>query len=329
MLRLALPLAVAAAALAAPAALTQPAAPRLELPLACQPGRTCAIQQYFDHDAGPGARDHRCGPKAYDGHDGTDFRLPTRTAMLAGVPVRAAAAGTVKGVRNGVPDHLGTRADLLAAKTLECGNGVVVSHPGGWETQYCHMKQGSIRVSSGQTVAAGAPLGLVGQTGLAEFPHLHLSVRQGARKVDPFSDGAQACGQGGRSLWSPAAQASLVYRSPEVLNAGWATAVVDDMAAVETGSTGAAPTASSPALVAYIRTIGLEKGDVQTISVKGPGGFAAEQTTPALERPRAQQLLSTGKRNSAGRFPAGTYRARYTVRRGTRTALEHDWTLSF
>ncbi|MDP8915980.1 MAG: M23 family metallopeptidase, partial [Pseudomonadota bacterium] len=204
MLRFALPAAIALGALAAPAALTQPAAPRLELPLACPNGR-CVIQQYFDVDSGPAARDHRCGPKAYNGHDGTDFRVPTRAAMLAGVAVRAAAAGTVKNVRDGVPDHLGSDVDIAAAKGRECGNGVLLAHPGGWETQYCHMRNGSIRVRPGQSVAAGATLGQVGQTGEAAFPHLHLGVREGQREVDPFAYGAQplACGAGGRSLWSP------------------------------------------------------------------------------------------------------------------------------
>jgi hypothetical protein len=53
MLRIAIPAALALGALFAPAALTQPAAPRLELPLACPDGR-CVVQQYFDHDSGPG-----------------------------------------------------------------------------------------------------------------------------------------------------------------------------------------------------------------------------------------------------------------------------------
>lgn len=323
MLRLALPFALAMGALFAPAALTQPAAPRLELPLAC-PGGRCVVQQYFDHDSGPAARDHRCGAKAYDGHDGTDFRVPTRAAMLAGVAVRASAAGTVKGVRDGVPDHLGTDADVRAAKDRECGNGVVIAHPGGWETQYCHMKNGSIRVRQGQAVAAGAALGQVGQTGEAAFPHLHLGVRENGREIDPFSHGARplGCGAGGRSLWSPAAAAALPYRAPEILNAGFAIDPVT-MAEVEAATTGPAPGAASPSLLAFVRTIGLDAGDVQTLTVTGPGGFRAEQTTPALARPRAQHFVFAGKRNTAGRWPPGAYQARYTVIRSGKVVLEH------
>lgn len=46
----------------------------LSLPLDCKFGETCFIQQYFDHDPTQGAKDYRCGPMAYDGHDGVDLR---------------------------------------------------------------------------------------------------------------------------------------------------------------------------------------------------------------------------------------------------------------
>lgn len=308
------------------ASVGQSGPPRLELPVACQPGRDCFVQQYFDHDPAPGDtafRDYRCGPKAYDGHDGTDIRVPTRAAMLRGVQVRAAAAGTVKNIRNTVADHRGMAADIARAKGTECGNGVVLSHLGGYETQYCHMKQGSISVRPGQTVAAGAPLGQVGQTGEAAFPHLHFSIRAGADEIDPFApQSTAACGRGGAGLWSPAAAAALAYRSPEVLNAGFAAAPVT-AETVEEGPI-AGPTATGPALLAYVRAIGLEKGDQQQLRLTAPGGaLLTGNAGPELARPRAQQLLFTGKRNSAGRFAPGVYQARYTVTRGGKLVLEH------
>jgi D-3-phosphoglycerate dehydrogenase len=44
----------------------------------------------------------------------------------------------------------------------ECGNGVVIAHEDGWETQYCHMRRGSVAVQPGERVARGQTLGLVG-----------------------------------------------------------------------------------------------------------------------------------------------------------------------
>jgi hypothetical protein len=67
-------------------------APQLVMPLACEVGRSCAIQQYVDHDASSGDRDYRCGTLTYNGHNGTDFRLPTTAIQRAGIDVLAAAA---------------------------------------------------------------------------------------------------------------------------------------------------------------------------------------------------------------------------------------------
>ena len=70
-LKVALPLVLGAATMS----VAQPERPlTLEVPLACRFGETCFIQQYFDHDPGPGAKDYRCGPMVYDGHDGARMR---------------------------------------------------------------------------------------------------------------------------------------------------------------------------------------------------------------------------------------------------------------
>src|SRR5687767_225345 len=147
--------------------------PQLSLPLACTPAKDCFIQQYTDVDPGPGAKDYRCGIATYEGHKGTDFRVLSVKAAQAGVPVLASAAGRVTGARDGMEDRLVvTPQDEAAIKDRECGNGVVLDHGGGWETQYCHMRRGSLKVREGQNVAAGEPLGMVGFSGSAQFAHV-------------------------------------------------------------------------------------------------------------------------------------------------------------
>src|SRR3954464_11204188 len=92
---------VALLLVATAASFAQPEQPlTLELPLNCRFGENCFLQQYFDHDGGPGAKDFRCGPMSYDGHDGTDLRLPTMAEQKKGVEVVAAAAGIVRGLRD-------------------------------------------------------------------------------------------------------------------------------------------------------------------------------------------------------------------------------------
>src|SRR5262249_14978919 len=65
----------------------------LGAPIDCEIGRTCFVQNYVDHDPSPGAKDYQCGTLTYDGHNGTDFRLPTLAAQRSGVNVLAAAEG--------------------------------------------------------------------------------------------------------------------------------------------------------------------------------------------------------------------------------------------
>src|SRR6185503_4699914 len=129
----------------------------LSLPVDCEIGRACFIQQYVDHDQGSGARDYACGAETYDGHDGTDFRLPSLADVVQGTAVIAAASGTVIGVRDGMKDQLvRTAADRAAIADRECGNGVLIDHGDGWQTQYCHMRQGSVAAKKDEWVESGS-----------------------------------------------------------------------------------------------------------------------------------------------------------------------------
>ena len=120
---------------------------RLVQPIDCSLGTDCVIQQYVDHDAGPSASDFRCGPQSYDGHKGTDFRLLDESDLGDEVAVLAAAAGTVTGLRDGMADHLQSWPNAPDITGRECGNGLVIDHGNGWETQYCHLAQGSLAVT--------------------------------------------------------------------------------------------------------------------------------------------------------------------------------------
>lgn len=128
---------------------------QLSLPVACEPGRTCFVQSFVDVDPGPGVRDWRCGAATYDGHTGLDIRVLSAAATTAGVAVVAAASGIVRTTRDGMSESLLTgarRADLM---TRGCGNAVVIDHANGWQTTYCHLKPGSVRVRSAQKVERG------------------------------------------------------------------------------------------------------------------------------------------------------------------------------
>ena len=98
----------------------------LALPIKCQLGVTCFIQNYVDHDASDQVRDHSCGRRSYDGHDGTDFRIRNQEIQKQGVEVLAAAPGQVIGMRNDMDDVSIRTAGKAAIAGKECGNGALI-----------------------------------------------------------------------------------------------------------------------------------------------------------------------------------------------------------
>jgi murein DD-endopeptidase MepM/ murein hydrolase activator NlpD len=97
-------------------------------------------------------------------HTGLDF------AAAYGSPVMSVARGVV------------TEAAYAGAY----GNRVIVTHPDGTETWYCHMD--SFAVSEGESVEAGSQVGAVGMSGNTTGPHLHLEVRPSPDvPVDPYT----------------------------------------------------------------------------------------------------------------------------------------------
>ncbi|GHC47261.1 M23 family metallopeptidase [Neogemmobacter tilapiae] len=283
----------------------------LGFPVDCTLGETCFIQQFSDHDPGPAATDFTCGTLAYDGHDGTDFALPSLAAMEAGVNVLAAAEGVVLGVRDGMADVLVTDANRPEIAGRECGNGVVLGHPGGWQTQYCHMKQGSLNVGKGETVEQGQILGQVGLSGETQFPHVHLSVRRGDKKIDPFAPEDQArCGAAQATLW----EEPITYQAGGIIAAGYADHL-PEFEAIKAGMT--VPDALLPdasAMVAWAYVFGAQAGDELHHATTTAEGDMLIDFFP-LEKTQAQLYRAFGKKLSAGGWPPGTYTTVFTLMR--------------
>ena len=167
-------------------------------------GDTCYIQNYVDHDRSDAASDFQCGSLIYDTHKGTDFGLASLAAMERGVDVSVSATVTVLGVRNDMRDVLCTSDLSGEINGRDCGNGIVVAHDDGWETQYCHMREGSVSVFVGDLFESGDVLGQVGLSGRTQFPHVHILVRQSGQTADPFApDGVIDCGTpAAHTLWA-------------------------------------------------------------------------------------------------------------------------------
>lgn len=322
-----LPTGAAILALAAAVGLG-PAARALELalPLACAPGADCWVARHLDHAAGPGLRDHACGTLTDEAHDGVDLAIADLAAMARGTAVLATAPGVVRAVRDGEADQRVEERGRTAVAGRECGNGVLLEHPGGWQTQYCHLRRGSVLVRPGAEVAAGTRLGLVGLSGLTSFPHLHLTVRRDGRAVDPFTGtppGEAACGGSGPGLWTAEAAATLAYTAVPLTGLGVATRE-PERAELDRGEHQQTRLAEdAPALVVWARSFGLRRGDRWRLLLVDPAGRAVIDRTVAQGRDQAFAIRWAGRRRPAEGWPAGVWRARVEVLRGEdRFALE-------
>lgn len=289
----------------------------LELPVACEMGTVCTIQSYFDHDPGPGWMDYACGRLGYDGHHGTDIRVPDLPTMERGVTVVAAAPGVVKALRDGMRDVNVRRTGKDAVKDRKAGNGVVIDHGDGWQTQYSHLKRGSVVVERGQRVEAGDPLGLIGLSGMTEFPHVEFKVRHDGKPLDPFVGDAPyaACGDPRRPLWSAQALDQLDYRPTGPLIAGFATGRPDAAAAQEGAYTAESLPADAPALVLWAELFGTLKGDVQRFQIEGPDGQPFYDNANPLDDNNVQWFAFGGRKRPADGWTPGVYKGTYTLSR--------------
>lgn len=299
---------------AAPAA----GAPTLSLPVDCELGKTCYVQQYMDHDPGAGHSDFMCGPRSYDAHKGTDFAVPTAAAARENaVRVLAAAAGTVMGVRDEMADAWDGEIDTAAIKGRDCGNGMVIDHGAGWQTQYCHLRQGSVRVKRGERVASGAHLGDIGMSGRTEFAHMHLSVRKDGEPVDPFAPDGPECGDAPlKTMWDTAP----LFQEAGLLDLGFATQA-PEFTDVKMGLADQNLSRTSPAIITFSYFFGGLAGDSVDMTLTGPGNFEVSQNYE-LPKNLAIFFRAIGKKRRSAPWPGGDYVAETTLTRNGKIIAE-------
>lgn len=64
-----------------------------------------------------------------------------------------------------------------------CGTYIVIDHPDGSRTMYCHLS--AIVISNGDEVSQGQVIGKIGSTGYSTGPHLHFVIKINGEAVDP------------------------------------------------------------------------------------------------------------------------------------------------
>lgn len=290
----------------------------LHIPIDCQTGTTCFIQNYTDADPSTDYHDYTCGFLSYNDHKGTDFRLPNLDMMHAGVRVLAAAPGIVRAIRDGMPDINIKKIDRSVIKDREAGNSVVIRHENGWETQYSHLRQGSVLVKAGDPVQTGQPLGLVGLSGNTEFPHLDFAVRHEGKVIDPFTGNNIDAGCGhavANSLWDKSIAAQLEYQSSGILEAGFTDHIPDIKPYHEYIKNKQPLPDNTDNIIFWAHVFGVQKNDVQQLTIVSPDGKIIAEKKVVIERNEARRLAILVAGTTGKRWPAGAYTGKYVLRR--------------
>jgi murein DD-endopeptidase MepM/ murein hydrolase activator NlpD len=103
-----------------------------------------------------------------------------------GREIIAPADGTVVYARNDIQDN--PRPDVIQTNVFlkmpepvwaVAGNVVVIDHGNGEFSLLAHMQKGSVRVKAGDKVKRGQVLGLLGNSGNSDAPHLHYQLMAG------------------------------------------------------------------------------------------------------------------------------------------------------
>ena len=83
------------------------------------------------------------------------------------------------GSEDGLPEQIPGKLPEDATIQMAGGNYVVVDIGNGRFAFYAHMQPGSLKVKKGDTVKQGQVLGLLGNSGNTDTPHLHFHVMDG------------------------------------------------------------------------------------------------------------------------------------------------------
>ncbi len=292
--------------------------PEFITPIQCEIPAECVVQNYMDVRPGPGVRDFNCGTLSYERHRGTDFRVLNYPSYKSGVPVLAAADGTVLRIKSGVNDGTFIKeGEKSIVQGREGGNEVVILHKNGWQTFYAHLRKGSIAVTEGDKVAAGDALGIVGLSGKSEFTHLHFHVMHNNKFYDPYlgtsSTGCQ--NKLSKSFWRAPDQEKLKYKATGLIETGFSSEIPnvvnlpfsserERIALKKNGET----------LVFWIQAWGFKIADRLTLTYTDPTGkVSTNQIT--LKKNQASYFKYLGKKKPQTGWLSGSYTGKVRLER--------------
>ena len=140
-----------------------------------------------------------------------------------GAKVFAVGDGRISSLKDGLPDNAGNNEQSGRTITLDnvTGNYLILDLGNGYFAFYAHLQPGSLQVKTGDKVKAGQVLGLLGNSGNSDAPHLHFHLMDAN---------------------SPLGSEGLPYELDTFTQLG----IVDDPAALDTGQSWQSKTKAMP-----------------------------------------------------------------------------------
>lgn len=96
-----------------------------------------------------------------------------------GEEIYSVADGTVVAITDGLPEQVPGKLPEGATIQMAAGNHIVVDIGEGRFAFYAHLQPGSLKVMMGDKVVTGQVLGLLGNSGNTDTPHLHFHIMDG------------------------------------------------------------------------------------------------------------------------------------------------------
>lgn len=228
----------------------------------------------------------------------------------------AAAPGIVTSARDGADEHFLLNAEVRKSIGRKAhGNRVIIEHTGGWESQYWHLRTGSITVKLGDRVARGYKLGLVGMSGRTEFPHVHIQFHKDGKIVGPFSGEAvgAGCGRPTRPLWAKSAR--VQYPSFALYAAGFSDHSVTGNAVYSSARSVVSLPRHAPGLVLWATMFGVQRGDLLKLRIVDPAGGALFVREIRFDRAQARRMAFTGRKLPARGWAPGGWKGEDVLQR--------------
>ena len=114
-----------------------------------------------------------------NGELGTGKGTENRDYASYGAEVLAVASGRVIGLKDGIIENKPESLAVPITYETIAGNFVSLDLGNGRYAHYAHLQPGSLRVKVGDRVKPGQVLGLLGNSGNSDAPHLHFQITDG------------------------------------------------------------------------------------------------------------------------------------------------------